>query len=168
MTDRLLLLLYEKISNDHQILLETMKKHFYPAILSVALLTFAACTPVTSQHGNLLEDFQIAEVTEGESSRSDVLRALGSPTAQSTFNNNVWYYIGQETEKHGILDHEVVNERVITVTFNQEGIVESISDASPERENIPYARSKTPTHGNDLTFTQQLLGNMGRFNTPQR
>jgi outer membrane protein assembly factor BamE (lipoprotein component of BamABCDE complex) len=145
-----------------------MKKHFYSAIFSFAILTFTACTPMTSQHGNLLEDFQVQEITEGQSSRSDVLRTLGSPTTQSTFNNDVWYYIGQETEKHGILDHEVVNERIITVTFNDEGIVESIDDTSPEREDIPYARSKTPTHGNDLTFMQQLLGNMGRFNTPQQ
>ena len=145
-----------------------MKKHFYSAIFSFAFLTLTACSPVVSQHGNLLEDHQIQEITEGQSSRSDVLRTLGSPTTQSTFNNDVWYYIGQETEKHGILDQEVVNERIITVTFNDEGIVESIDDTSPDREDIPYARSKTPTHGNDLTFMQQLLGNMGRFNTPQQ
>ncbi len=168
MADRLLLLLYENMSNDYQILMDTMKKLFYTVLLSSSVITLGACTPVTAQHGNLLEDFQVQEVVQGQSTRSDVLRTLGSPTTQSTFNNDVWYYIGQETEKHGILDHEVVNERIIMVTFNQEGIVDSIEDVEPNRENIPYAKTKTPTHGNDLTFTQQLLGNMGRFNTPQQ
>ena len=160
------MLLYEKILNDHQNLLEPMKKHFYIALLSLSTLA-TACTPVTAQRGNMLEDVQLQEVTVGQSSISDVLRTLGSPTTQSTFNPNIWYYIGQTTEKHGILDDEVVDERIIEVTFNQEGIVQSMTDIDSNREDIPYAKAKTPTHGNDLTFTQQLLGNMGRFNTPQ-
>ncbi len=122
---------------------------------------------MTAQRGSMLEDYQISEVKIGESSQSDVLRIIGSPTTQSTFNSNIWYYIGQETEKRGILDSEVVKERVIIVSFNDEGIVESVGESSGDRMDIPYARGKTPTHGNDLTFTQQLLGNMGRFNAPQ-
>lgn len=120
-----------------------------------------------AQRGNMLQDYQIKEVTAGTNSRSDVLRTLGSPTTVSTFNPDIWYYIGQETEKRGILDDEVVAERIVQVTFNAEGIVESIEEVDPDRLDIPYARSKTPTYGNDLTFTQQLLGNMGRFNTPK-
>ena len=125
-----------------------------------------ACTPVTAQHGNLLQDFQIEEVHVGEHTRSDVLRILGSPTTQSTFNNDVWYYIGQETEKRSILDQEVVEERIVAVTFDTNGIVNTIEHLDGNRQNIPYARTKTPTHGNDLTFMQQLLGNLGRFNAP--
>ncbi len=99
---------------------------------------------------------------------SDVLRLIGSPTTQSTFNSNIWYYIGQETEKRGILDSKVVKERVIMISFNKDGIVETVKESTGNRTDIPYARTKTPTHGNELTFTQQLLGNLGRFNAPQQ
>ena len=92
---------------------------------------------------------------------------MGSPTTQSTFNPNIWYYLGQESEKRGILDQQITDERIVVVIFNEDGVVEAIQEADSERENIPYARTKTPTHGNDLTFLQQLLGNLGRFNTPQ-
>lgn len=126
-----------------------------------------ACTPLTSQHGNMLEDFQVSEVKAGEHTRSDVLRILGSPTTQSTFNTNVWYYLGQETQKRGILDQKVTDERVVVVMFREDGVVDAIQEVDNDRENIPYARTKTPTHGNDLTFMQQLLGNLGRFNSPQ-
>ena len=128
------------------------------------LATLSACAPVVAQRGNMIEDYQLETVTAGESTRSDVLRTLGSPTAQSTFNNDVWYYIGQTTKKHGILDENVAEERVIVVHFNQDGVVHSISENDSERLDIPYARAQTPTHGNDLTFMQQLLGNLGRFN----
>lgn len=125
-----------------------------------------ACSPVIAQRGNLLQDYQVNDIIAGQHTRSDVLRVLGSPTTQSTFDSNIWYYIGQETEKRGILDDEVISERIVVVSFTEEGIVKTIEDRDTQRLQIPYARSKTPTHGNELTFTQQLLGNMGRFNTP--
>lgn len=136
------------------------------AICCLLLLTTTACTPMVAQRGNMLQDYQLDQVKPGTSTKSDVLRNLGSPTTESTFNPNIWYYMGQETEKRGIMDAQVVKERVIVLTFNNEGIVHSIEDAEGDRTDIPYARAKTPTHGNDLTFMQQLLGNMGRFNAP--
>ncbi|MCB1562138.1 MAG: outer membrane protein assembly factor BamE [Alphaproteobacteria bacterium] len=134
------------------------------ASLLCALLLAGACTPTIAQRGNMLEDYQIAEIRAGESTRSDVLRNLGSPTTQSTFDPNVWYYIGQETEKRGILDPKVTQERVVLVAFNEDGTVQAIQDIDRDRINIPYERSKTQTHGNDLSIVQQLLGNLGRFN----
>ncbi|MDH5723803.1 MAG: outer membrane protein assembly factor BamE [Alphaproteobacteria bacterium] len=134
--------------------------------LGLFCLLMAACSPVTAQRGNMLEDAQIPKIIVGESTMTDVLQNFGSPTAQSTFDTNIWYYIGQETEKYGILDHEIVEERIVSVTFNKEGIVESIEEIDNERLEIPYANDKTPTHGNDFTFMQQLLGNVGRFNAP--
>jgi len=128
------------------------------------MLVITSCSPVVAQRGNLVQDFQMEALTIGESTQSDVLRALGSPTTQSTFNNNIWYYIGQETEKHGILDSEVAHERIVAVYFSEDGVIQSIESPDNERDDIPYARVKTPTHGNELTFSQQLLGNLGRFN----
>lgn len=141
-----------------------MQKKIKIVFCLLLLGTATACSPVTSQHGNMLQDFQVEEVKPGEHTRSDVLRILGSPTTQSTFNNNVWYYIGQETEKRSILDHEVTDERIVAVGFDKNGIVQTLEHLDGDRQNIPYTRTKTPTHGNDLTFMQQLLGNLGRFN----
>ncbi len=133
----------------------------------LCLLAVSGCSPVKMQRGNLLQDYQLADVKVGEHSRSDVLRMLGSPTSQSTFNPDIWYYIGQETEKRGILDDRVKNERIVVVAFNADGIVDQIQDVDQDRIDVPYAKGKTPTHGNELTFMQQLLGNLGRFNAPQ-
>jgi outer membrane protein assembly factor BamE (lipoprotein component of BamABCDE complex) len=127
-------------------------------------LSSAACAPTIDQRGNMLSDFQLSEIKAGESTRSEVLRALGSPTTQSTFDPSIWYYIGQETEKRGILDPKITKERIILVAFNPEGVLESIEEIDRSRMNIPYVREKTPTHGNDVTFMQQFLGNLGKFN----
>ncbi|MCB1721348.1 MAG: outer membrane protein assembly factor BamE [Rhodospirillales bacterium] len=133
-------------------------------LLCSALALVNACTPMIAQRGNMVEDFQVQQIVALESTRSDVLNNLGSPTSKSTFNPNVWYYIGQKTEKRGILDPKVIEERIILVAFNEEGFVEAIQDIDRERMNIPYVREKTPTHGNETTVMQQFLGNLGKFN----
>lgn len=138
------------------------KKQF---IMTAALcVVLAGCTPTKAQRGNLLENYQLERVEAGKHSRSDVLRLLGSPTTVSTFNDDIWYYIGQETEKRGILDPEVMKERVVAVTFTPEGIVESVRDIDNGRINIPIARDSTPTYGNESGMMEQFLGNLGKFN----
>lgn len=129
-----------------------------------SLAAMSACSPTTRQHGNLLKDYQIERVVTGVHTRTDVLRLLGSPTTQAPFDDKTWYYLGQETEKRGILDPEIIEERVVIVKFDEEGVVQSVEDVDTQRLAIPYEQRKTKTHGNDLTVIQQLLGNLGRFN----
>jgi outer membrane protein assembly factor BamE (lipoprotein component of BamABCDE complex) len=137
------------------------KKHFLAAC---AIVFLSACTPTVAQHGNMLKKEQIAKIEPGVHTRSDVLRILGSPTTQSPFNDNVWYYIGQETEKRGILDPEVTQEEIYVVAFDENETVKTINLADQGRVDVPIERAKTPTHGNDMTVMQQFLGNLGRFN----
>ncbi len=139
-------------------------KSFLMVSLSLLALGTAACSPTVAQRGNLLEDYQLAEIKVNESTRSDVLRSVGSPTTQSTFDPDVWYYIGQEMEKRGILDPEVVKERIVLVAFNDDGYVEAIQDIDRERLNVPYSKDQTQTRGNEVTVMQQFLGNLGKFN----
>lgn len=135
------------------------------AALTLATLAQTACTPVVAQRGNLLENHQLEQVKPGESSQSDVLRVLGSPTTKAPFDENTWYYIGQETEKRGILDAETVKERVIIARFGEDGLLSYIGDVKDREDiNVPYSRDKTPTYGNDMTAIQQILGNLGKFN----
>lgn len=124
------------------------------------------CTPTHSVHGNIVQDYQLTEVTAGQDTRIDVLKKLGSPTTKAPFDDNVWYYMGQKMEKRGILDAEVIEERIVAVVFDEEGTVKTIEDIDTNRIDLPYDREKTPTSGNEMTVLQQLLGNLGKFNTP--
>ncbi|MFP4313295.1 MAG: outer membrane protein assembly factor BamE [Alphaproteobacteria bacterium] len=142
----------------------TFKKLQLLAATGLILGVASACTPTVAQRGNMLQDFQLERIEAGTHSRSDVLRMLGSPTTVAPFNEDIWYYIGQKTEKRGILDPEVVEERIVAVTFTPEGMVEQVADIDRERMNIPLADDVTPTHGNESTALQQFLGNIGRFN----
>ncbi len=130
----------------------------------LAGLGLSACTPTQATRGNIVEDFRMAEVVPGVSTRTNVLKSLGSPTTKAPFDDNIWYYIGQKTEKRGIFDPKVVDKKVVVVAFNQDGIVDTIENIDSDQINVPTVRRKTPTSGNEVTVLQQLLGNVGRFN----
>ena len=147
----------------------TMNEIYKNTLLSSAFMLFLSvfingCTPTVAQRGNMIKDYQLSELVPTIHTQSDVLRIMGSPTTKAPFDSSTWYYIGQETEKHGILDPELTKERIIVAQFDQEGILQSVKDMSSGRVDVPIERSKTPTHGNDVTVIQQFLGNLGKFN----
>ncbi|MCB1558846.1 MAG: outer membrane protein assembly factor BamE [Alphaproteobacteria bacterium] len=147
-----------------------MMNHRYLPLYILCLLIFSAgflsaCTPQLATRGNLLEEYQMKEVLPGLDTRDDVIRKIGSPTTVAPFDDNTWYYIGRRTEKNGILDPKVTEEKIVVVTFNAEdGFVENILERQDGREDVPIVQRTTPTTGNDYTFIQQMLGNIGKFN----
>jgi hypothetical protein len=52
------------------------------------------------------------------------------------------------------------------VAFNDDGVVRAVEHKTLQdgREVVPIARA-TPAPGRELTFLEQVLGNLGRFNS---
>lgn len=141
--------------------------YFRAAFLCFAVILtsmVAACTATQATRGNLLEDYQLKEILPGIDAREDVMRKVGSPTTISTFDENTWYYMGQKTEKKGILDPKVTAERIIVVTFAADGKVDAVKERMDGRQDIAIVDRATPASGNEFTFMQQMLGNLGKFN----
>jgi outer membrane protein assembly factor BamE (lipoprotein component of BamABCDE complex) len=137
----------------------------YIFLLLSACFALSACTPTVANRGNLVETYQLQEVIPGQDSRDDVTRKIGSPTTIAPFDTNTWYYMGQRTSKKAMLDPKITRERIIVVTFANDGYVDKIVERRDGRQEIPIVSRKTPTTGNEFTFMQQMLGNLGRFNS---
>lgn len=137
-------------------------KNMSLALLSALLVS--ACTPVSANRGNLLEDYQMKEIVAGQDTRDDVIRKVGSPTTIAPFDDNTWYYLGQKTEKRGIFDPQITEEKIVVVTFGTDGMVNTVTERRDGREDVPVVARTTPTSGNEVTFVQQMLGNLGKFN----
>ncbi|MGF1592946.1 MAG: outer membrane protein assembly factor BamE [Kiloniellaceae bacterium] len=136
-------------------------------LLACGALALSACGNEVQLRGNTPDPEDIAEIKAGVHSRQDVIDILGSPSTVSTFEERRWYYIGQKTQVIAFLKPEVLDRNVLIVTFDDTGLVAGtqsygIADA---QEVSPVARV-TPTEGRDLTFLQQLFGNIGRFSSP--
>ncbi|MDD9899381.1 MAG: outer membrane protein assembly factor BamE [Alphaproteobacteria bacterium] len=140
-------------------------KHILPIIFGLLVLA-AGCTPTVETRGNLLTDSKLAEIKPIISTRADVQTKWGPPTAASTLDPSIWYYLGETTTQQGLFAAEVEKRRLIRVRFDDNDIVLDIAEIDPQlAQDISPVDRKTPTAGKEYTAFQQFVGNIGRFNT---
>jgi outer membrane protein assembly factor BamE (lipoprotein component of BamABCDE complex) len=131
------------------------------AIVTAALV---GCSTDVEQRGNLPDNSDIAQVHPG-TTRAQVLKLLGSPSSTGVFNPNTWYYISRETKQISFLDPHVLDQQVYVIELDGNGVVKSVEHKTlKDAQNVPMAPGATPAPGRELTFMEQLLGNVGRFN----
>ena len=134
--------------------------------VAVLALHVAACSPVIEQHGHRITEEALAQIRPGVTSREEVARLLGTPSSLAAFEDGRWYYITQRTERTSFYQAEVTQQDVLTVEFDDAGIVTRIGERGLEQAmNIEPASDTTPTMGNEFSLVEQLIGNIGRFNT---
>jgi outer membrane protein assembly factor BamE (lipoprotein component of BamABCDE complex) len=132
--------------------------------LFIALAT--GCAPTVDVRGHMPTAEQLDRLAPGLQSRNDVIEILGSPSMVATFGDEVWYYVGEKTERIAFLEPEVLERTIIAVKFDQNGRMTAIDRLGlKEGKEIEPVDRVTPTAGKELTLLEQLLGNMGRFNT---
>lgn len=133
--------------------------------LTLMVLVFVTgCAPTTQTRGNFIEAEDIALIQPAVSTESDVLNILGTPTSKAVFNESVWYYVGLKTAKESFFDEQVTDRQIIRVAFDDQGLVQGLDRVEDEALDVPIASRVTPTSGNEVTFIQQILGNIGKFN----
>lgn len=128
------------------------------------VLALSSCAAQVSNHGNTVEADRVAQIVPGLSSQQDVEALLGSPSSVSVLDGQEWYYIGSRYSTVAFFAPDVVERQVVTITFNPDGIVQSVGSLNGENgRKVQLVKRETRTRGNDLTIVQQLLGNVGRF-----
>ena len=138
--------------------------------LAVAVGALApACTPTVSTHGHSLSAGDLAQIQPGVTSREEVARLLGSPSTIGTFEKERWFYVSQRNEVVSFYQADVTQQDVVRIDFDGNGIVSDVRAHGLElAQAIEPDPNKTLTLGNELTAVQQILGNIGRFNsTPE-
>ncbi|MDR3424827.1 MAG: outer membrane protein assembly factor BamE [Alphaproteobacteria bacterium] len=136
-----------------------MKKK--PLLLLSIVGALAACAPTVANRGNILDPESLAQIKPGETTREEVATKLGTPTAISTFDDKVWYYVGRQTEQYSFLDPEVLKQQAVEIDFDDKGVVTSAKklDLSQAADATPVDR-ETPTFGQKQTLLRELLGDL--------
>jgi outer membrane protein assembly factor BamE (lipoprotein component of BamABCDE complex) len=145
-----------------------------PTIRLLALLVVASLTACESLpsfmrfppqvRGNKVDEEVLAQLVAGTSTRADVTALIGSPTAKATFDDNTWIYIGEVTRPVIAATNVVLDQQVVLLTFDDGGVLRGISRRT-QGDAVPVAvvSRATPAPGNEASFMQQLLGNVGKF-----
>jgi len=142
----------------------TFRRFSIFAAVCVVALSTAACATRIDTRGNLPDPDRLAEIKPGVQTKEDVADLLGSPSSVTPFGSNTWYYISNRTETFAFFAPEVVDRHIIMVRFGDDGKVAGVDKIGLEagRKIHPVDRV-TPTHGNEISAIEQLIGNLGRF-----
>jgi len=128
------------------------------------LLIMASCV-TTVTHGHLKEDEALANIKVGATTKDEALKALGSPSSESSFGPTTWYYVSSIKQTRSLFAPEITDQHVIEIAFDAGGIVSSIKQyALKDSQDIQIASRTTPSEGQQLGFFEQIFSNLGRFN----
>lgn len=143
----------------------TSKNFVRTLALATLVATLAACTPRIASVGNELDPERLADVTVGEHTRQDIEEILGSPSSIATFGQESWYYVSEKSQATAFFEPEVISRTVTIIRFGNDGTVSEVANLGAEDGRVvePVDRV-TPTAGNELTFIEQMMANLGRFN----
>lgn len=134
------------------------------AAIAAALLSSSACAPIVSYSGFQAIESDPKDVKVGADTKSTVRGKLGSPSATSTFDPNVWFYMNQIKQRVAFQRPSVIARNVTAISFNKESeAVESVNNYTlKDGKVVAFNSRETPTRGRELTILEQLLGNVGR------
>ncbi|MBL28300.1 MAG: cell envelope protein SmpA [Rhodospirillaceae bacterium] len=124
----------------------------------------AACQARVETHGFMPNPQLISQVEVGKQNKRQIGQLLGTPSTVATFDNDVWYYITQRTENYAFFQPEIVDQQVLAISFDDAGTVDNVHRYTlADGKIVDMVSRTTPTVGNELTFLEQLFGNVGRF-----
>ena len=133
-------------------------------LLPLLALVLIACEPRLDTHGFMPNSELVSQIQTGEQDKFEVVEVLGSPSSMATFDDDIWYYITQQSRTFAFFKPEIIDQQVLVVRFDEADVVSEINRYTIEDGLIvdPVTR-ETPTAGKELSILQQLFGNIGRF-----
>lgn len=133
-------------------------------LVSLVAAVLASCSPMYSKHGYIPHKDVVAKIRTGVHDRDSVTSLFGSPTTVANFNGEVWLYVKRESEQIAFLPEKLLDQSVVAVRFDGNGIVSGIEQfAMEDGKVIKPVERKTVTRGQKLELIEQLIGNIGRF-----
>ncbi len=138
-----------------------IKSAVVAAGLSVVL---GACAAQYRNHGYVPTEEDLAEITVGVDTRETVAEAVGTPSAAGVLDSSGYYYVRSRVRHFGARKPEVVERRIVAITFDQRGVVRNIEEyALEDGQAVPIARRVTDNDFNSQSILGQLLKNIGNF-----
>ena len=133
-------------------------------LTAMVAVVSSGCSRITYQRGYLANEEMMAEVLPGVDNRDSVEKMLGRPSLTSEFDLSTWYYVSQRSEQFAFMTPKPVEHQVVAIRFNDDGGVAEVENFGLNDVIAVEPHSdKTTTRGKEITFLQQLFGNVGRF-----
>lgn len=136
-----------------------------PIRLAAALAlgaAIAACAPLRSHQGYIVDADLVNSVQPGVDNRESVMQTLGRPSFESQFGPRDWYYIARDSRNYAFNSPRAATQLTLQISFDANGTVSQIRKSGVDQiaSIDPYGKT-TPTLGRKRGFFQDLFGNIG-------
>lgn len=134
------------------------------AVIGLLVLTLSACSPMVRKHGYAPSDDELNTLTIGVDGRDAVYQMFGAPSVSGVLEGGDYYYVESFIRRYGIKKPEVIERKVLAISFDSEDRVANIERFSlADGKAVPISRRVTSSSVANKSFFRQLLGNLGRF-----
>lgn len=138
------------------------------ALAAVLTLGLSACVAVYENHGFVPSDEELALVEVGKDTRDTVAATVGRPSASGLLNDVGWFYVQSRWKRIGALEPKEVEREVVSITFDDKGVVENVERFGLERGQIvPISRRVTEPNIKGMGVLRQIFGSIGRLSAGQ-
>lgn len=136
-----------------------------PALALLAVT--AACAPVRSHQGYIVDADLANSVQPGVDNKESVLATLGKPSIAGQFNDRDWYYVARDARNFAFRNPRPSSQLTLQISFDERGTVSAIRRGGKEQVASvnPWGKS-TPTLGKKRGFFEDLFGNIGAVGAP--
>lgn len=138
--------------------------------LATALVICAgltACAPITREHGFVPLDDDMAAILVGADTKLTVEEIVGRPSDVGLTQDSSWYYVASTVKTLAFLEPEVVERRVVVFDFDNNDVLQNISEFGLENGQVINLQTRTtPIDSRRLSLLQRLLGNIGPVTPP--
>lgn len=138
------------------------------AIAGLAILALSACVARYRNHGYVPPQSDLDELVVGVDTRDSVAETVGTPSATGVLNDSGYYYVATRMRHFGARQPQVVERRLVAISFDSAGVVRNIERYSlADGKVIALDRRVTETGTETGGFLRQLIGNLGNFSPAQ-
>ncbi len=127
------------------------------------LLPLAACSPVVTERGYIADVPKQEAIVPGTDTATTVEAALGTPTNRSNFGDRTWYYVSATEAQFSFYRPEHTDRRIFAIVFDENDVVARTEIYGlADGRVVAFNDEETPSRGRELTFLQQMFGNVGK------
>ena len=130
------------------------------AVLLGGPTVLTACGAQIDRHGHVFIDVDLDQIRPGMS-KEEVNTVLGSPDTTSTIGGDAYYYISTTQKTIAFLKPYEIDRQVVAVYFDGSQSVQQVAQYGlKDGIVVNYYKGETPARGKDLTFLEQIFGNL--------
>lgn len=138
------------------------------AALLCLTVYLAACSPQVSNHGFVPPEEDLQQLVVGVDNRATVDDLVGAPSASGLLSGGDYYYVRSQFEARAFFRPQVVERRVLAISFDTNDTIANIEEFSLADGNIvPLTRRVTETTVVGKGFLSSILGTFGNVDPSQ-